>query len=51
MSHSSAESARVVSVASGMQKTDRAAPARDHESSVDGVTWTPSVDVVLRKCG
>ena len=22
-----------------------------HESSVDGVTWTPSMDVVLRKCG
>lgn len=21
-----------------------------HESSVDGVTWTPSMDVVLRKC-
>src|ERR1700678_663298 len=29
MSHSSAESARVVSVAAGMQQTDRAAPARD----------------------
>ena len=29
MSHSSTESARVVSVAGGMQKTDRAAPARD----------------------
>jgi hypothetical protein len=23
----------------------------DHESSVDGVTWTPSMNVVLRKCG
>jgi hypothetical protein len=22
-----------------------------HESSVDGVTWTPSMNVVLRKCG
>jgi hypothetical protein len=22
-----------------------------HESSVDGVSWTPSMDVVLRKCG
>src|ERR1700733_15656651 len=22
-----------------------------HESSVDAVTWTPSMDVVLRKCG
>ena len=22
-----------------------------HESSVDGVTWTASMDVVLRKCG
>ena len=22
-----------------------------HEFSVDGVTWTPSMDVVLRKCG
>ena len=29
MSHSSTESARVVSVAAGMQKTDRATPVRD----------------------
>jgi hypothetical protein len=29
MSHSAAESARVVSVAAGMEKTDRAAPVRD----------------------